>query len=294
MPSGKIKTLFIINPILEKKSGKKISDLISENLDPEQFEFTILYSEYPGHTEVLANQNAGQFQLMVAGGGDGTINQVARSLVHSETALGILPMGSGKGLARSLNIPMDMKKAIRVLNSYIITSIDTGMAGIHRFVNIAGIGFSAEIAHAYADTKKRGFFPYVINTAEKLPGYSSVSAKISIIDRDISGEYFDISFANSSQWGYGAHISPISKPDDGLLHICILNKFPKILIPGLLTGLYTKTIHLSRYMEVVPAKNAEITGHESFKGHIDGEPVEFTAPFKVSIEPGSLKVVCVG
>jgi len=268
--------------------------LITENLDPERFDFTILYSEYPGHTGVLADQNAGQFQLIVAGGGDGTINQVARSLVNSETALGILPMGSGKGLARSLSIPLDLRKAIRIINRFEIHRIDTGMVGIHRFVNIAGIGFSAEIAHAYADTKKRGFFPYVINTAEKLPGYSSVSASISINDRNISGKYFDISFANSSQWGYGAHISPVSKPDDGLLHICILRKFPKILIPGLLTGLYTKTIHLSRYMDDIPAKDAEITGHGTYKGHIDGEPVEFTAPFKVSVEPGSLKVVCVG
>jgi len=294
MPSGKIKTLFIINPILEKKSGKKIFDLITENLDPGRFEITILYSEYPGHTGVLADQHAGQFHLIVAGGGDGTINQVARSLVNSETTLGILPMGSGKGLARSLNIPLDLRKAIRIINKFEIHRIDTGLVGIHRFVNIAGIGFSAEIAHAYADTKKRGFFPYVINTAEKLPGYSSVSASLNINNRNISGEYFDISFANSSQWGYGAHISPISKPDDGLLHICILRKFPKILIPGLLTGLYTKTIHLSRYMEDIPAKNAEIAGPGTYKGHIDGEPVEFNAPFKISIEPGSLKVVCVG
>ena len=292
MHSGKLKTLFIINPILEKRGGNNISRLINEHLDPGRFEPTILYSEYPGHARELARQNVGKFGLIVAGGGDGTINQVARGLVHSETALGILPMGSGKGLARSLKIPLNLGKAISIINRFLIARIDTGMVGIHRFVNIAGIGFAAEVAHAYAGSKTRGFFPYAMNIAKILPGYSSFSAGITVENREIYGDYFDISFANSTQWGYGAHISPMSKPDDGSLDICIIRKFPKILVPGLLARLYTKTIHRSRYMEIIPVQEARISGSGSFKGHIDGEPVEFTTPFHISIEPGSLKVIC--
>lgn len=291
MSPDKIKTLFIINPILEKRGGRNISRLINEHLDHERFESEILHSEYPGHARELSSRNVGNFQLIVAGGGDGTINQVARSLVHSDTVLGILPMGSGKGLARSLRIPLDPGKAIEIINRFQIARIDTGMAGMHRFVNIAGIGFAAEIAHAYAGSKTRGFFPYALNIAKKLPGYSPISAGIAIDDRDIPGRYFDISFANSTQWGYGARISPLSKPDDGLLEICFIRKFPKILIPGLLARLYAGSIHRSKYMETIPVKKIRISGNGSFRGHIDGEPVEFNTPFDVYIEPASLKVV---
>ena len=294
MKSGKIKALFIINALLEKKTGKDISRFIEEYLDHDRFNYTLMHSDYPGHEGEIARQNASFFDLVVAGGGDGTVNQVACILVHTETALGILPMGSGKGLARSLGIPLSISGAIEVINRFRVVRIDTGRAGLQRFVNIAGIGFAAEVAHAYAGSRRRGLLPYALNTAKKLPFYPSVSASIEIGDRIVSGKYFDITFANSTQWGYGAHISPTSKPDDGILEVCLFRKFPVVLVPGLLARLYSGTIHRSRYMEVIPAEKASISGNGSFKGHIDGEPVEFTAPFDVSIDPLSLKVLSPG
>ena len=208
MSPDKIKTLFIINPILEKRGGRNISRLIDEHLDHERFESEILYSEYPGHSRELSRRNVRNYQLIVAGGGDGTINQVARSLAHSETILGILPMGSGKGLARSLRIPLDPGKAIEIINRFQIARIDTGMAGMHRFVNIAGIGFAAEVAHAYAGSKTRGFFPYALNIAKILPGYSPISAGIAIEDRDIPGRYF----TSVSQTPPSGGTAPVSVP----------------------------------------------------------------------------------
>lgn len=292
MNTGKIKTLFIIHPILEKKARKNISGLITEHLDHERFDPTILYSEYADHAGILARENVGKYNLIVAGGGDGTINQVAHSLAHSETILGILPMGSGKGLARSLGIPLHLKDAIKIINRLVIKRIDTGQAGTHRFFNIAGIGFAAMVAHAYSGSQRRGFFTYAISTVKTLTGFRPISIEITTENRSISGRFFIISFANASQWGYGAHISPMSKPDDGLLDICLIRNFPKILLPVLLTRLFTKTIHRSRYVQTIHVKNAMISGNESCRGHIDGEPVEFTLPLKVTLEPGSLKVVC--
>jgi diacylglycerol kinase (ATP) len=292
MHSGKIKALFIVNALLEKKSGLNIARLVSEHLDTERFDPTVLYSDYPGHTGELAKQHAGQYRLVVAGGGDGTVNQVACNLVHTETVLGILPLGSGKGLARSLKIPLNVRRAIGIINGFQITRIDTGMADIHRFVNIAGFGFAAEVAHDYAASKKRGFFPYALHTVKKLPGYPPVSAGIEIGERTVSGRYFDVSIANSSQWGYGAQISPTSKPGDGILELCLFDHFPLVRAPGLLARLFTGTIHRSEYMEVIPADSVRITGEAPFKGHIDGEPVEFPSPLEISIEPASLQVVC--
>ena len=291
MDSGRLKALFIINPVLEKKKGVNVSGLVKQHLDHDRFSPTVIHSEYPGHAKDLAQQFAGKYPLIVAGGGDGTINEAGCSLVHSETVLGIIPLGSGNGLVRSLGIPMNIRNAINTINELNIISIDTGMAGSHRFFNIAGIGFSAEVAHAYSRSRIRGFFPYALNLVRLLPGYSFCSAKITLEDRTISGRFSDVSFANSSQWGYGAHISPLSKPDDGWLDICVLSTFPKILVPGLLVRLYLKSIYRSRYMESIPAKTAEISGEGPFKGHIDGDPVEFTTPFNISVEPVSLKVV---
>ncbi len=292
MYSGRLKSLFIINPILKKKFQTNISNLIVNHLNPDRFIPTILDSEYPGHAKELARENVEKYHLIVAVGGDGTINQVAYSLAHSQTLLGILPLGSGKGLARSLKIPMNIRNAIRIINRLDFARIDTGMVDIHRFINIAGIGFAAEVAHAYAGSQKRGFFSYAVKIVSKLRGYSPISAQISIGNRNITGSFFIISFANFSQWGYGAHISPNSKPDDGLFEICIIRDFPKILIPVFLIRLYTKTIYRSRYVEIIPAKKAGISGIQSFKGHIDGEAVEFPASFNIAIEPGNLKVIC--
>lgn len=293
MHSGKIKTLFIINPILEKKAGNNVFRVIHEDLDTDRFDHRILYSEYPGHARQLAKENAGEYDVVIAGGGDGTVNEVAYGLVHSQTVLGLLPMGSGKGLARSLRVPLNLRKAIAIINRFMVVRIDTGRVNHHRFVNIAGIGFAAEIAHAYAGSRRRGFIPYAMHVTKKMPGYPSLNAGITIGEREFRDRFFDISFANATQWGYGARISPTSKPDDGLLDICILREFPKILIPGLLTRLFTGTIHRSGYMQTIPAQQAGISGGGPFKGHVDGEPVEFTAQFEVSVEPGSLQVICV-
>ena len=291
MNPGTLKALFIINPILEKKTGKNISGLIGRYLATGRIEPTIIYSDFPGNAKDLAEHNVGKYQVIVAGGGDGTINEVSQSLINTETILGILPLGSGKGLARTLGIPMDIINAIKTINELNTVRIDSGMAGNHRFFSIAGIGLAAEVAHAYAGSSRRGFFPYALNLVKKLPGYSPISVKITAEDRIISGRYFDITIANARQWGYGAQISPKSKPDDGWLDICLLRDFPKILVPCLLARLFMRSIHHSKYMEAIPVKSAEISGKGPFKGHIDGEPVEFTLPLKISIMPGSLKVI---
>ena len=291
MQSGVIKTLFIINPILEKKSGKSVAELVTRHLDTEIFKPDIVYSEYPGHAKEIACQKAGDYQVVVAGGGDGTVNQVAACLVNTETALGILPLGSGKGLARALGIPLNVKAGLQTINRQSIVRIDTGMVNQYRFVNMAGIGFDAMVAHSFTGVQRRGFFLYLVRTTGSFLRYSPIPAHIKIENRNISGRFFLVSIANSTQWGYGVHISPHSKTNDGLLDICVFRNFPKILVPLLVTRLFIKTIHKSRYVEIIPVKQVEISGSNSFTGHTDGEPAEFTAPVRISVEPSSLRVI---
>ena len=145
MPSEILKILFIINPIHEKRLGMKVKELIADSLDPALFEPTIVYSDFPGHARDLARKSLDKYHVIVAGGGDGTVNEIGSQLIHSNVILGVLPMGSGKGLARSLGIPLDIQKAIQTLNDLKIIEIDTGLANQFRFINMAGIGFDAVV-----------------------------------------------------------------------------------------------------------------------------------------------------
>jgi diacylglycerol kinase (ATP) len=291
MESEISKILFIINPLLEKRLGTRVKDLVDENLDPGLFEPSIVYSVHPGHARELALENMDSYQVIVAGGGDGTVNEIASQLVHSGVILGILPLGSGKGLARSLGIPLDIRKAIHILNDFSVIEIDTGLVNQFRFINMAGIGFDAAVAHAYAEKSGRGFFTYAFQTARELFRYTSLPIHIKTGKRDIFNRLFLLSFANSSQWGYGAQISPHARTDSGFLDLCLVKDFPRILSPALAIRLFTGTMHKSRFIDILQINTAEIAGNDKYIGHIDGEPVEFTTPLHVSVDPASLKVI---
>jgi YegS/Rv2252/BmrU family lipid kinase len=292
MPSALLEILFIINPMLERRLGFRIGDLLSDALDPALYaDPAIVYSEFPGHARDLALQNQDKYHVIVAGGGDGTVNEVASQLTHTGVVLGILPMGSGKGLARSLCIPMDIRKAIHTLNAYRVMEIDTGLANRFRFINIAGIGFDATVAHAYAAKSGRGFFTYAWQTARNLLSYASIPVQVKTSQHEESTRAFLLSVANASQWGYGARISPHAHPNDGLLDLCIWKKFPRVFSPILLLRLFNGTIHRSRYLDIIRVREAEIDGQPKCIGHIDGEPVEFTMPLNIRVDPASLKVI---
>ncbi len=291
MQSEILKILFIINPILEKRHGMKVKDLVAESLDPALFEPSMVYSDFPGHARDLARKSLDRYHVIVAGGGDGTVNEIGSQLIHSKVILGILPMGSGKGLARSLGIPIDIRKAVQTLNDFKVIEIDTGLANQFKFINIAGIGFDAAVAHAYARKSGRGFFTYAFQTARTLFHYNSVPVQIKTGRMDMSTRAFLLSFANSSQWGYGALISPHANTGDGLLDLCLLKNFPRILSPMLAIKLFNGSIHRSGFIDILHIKQAEIGGNDKYIGHIDGEPVEFTTPIKIAVDPASLKVI---
>jgi YegS/Rv2252/BmrU family lipid kinase len=286
-----LKILFIINPILEKRLGMRVKELVADSLDPALFDPSIVYSDFPGHARDLARKNLDKYHVIVAGGGDGTVNEIGSQLIHSKVILGILPMGSGKGMARSLGIPMDIRKAIQTLNDLKITEIDTGLANQFRFISMAGIGFDAAVAHAYARKSSRGFFTYAFQSASNLFHYKNVPVQIKTGQMDISTSAFLLSFANSNQWGYGALISPHASTADGLLDLCLLKNFPRILSPILVIKLFNGSIHRSKFIDILPVKQAEIGGCDKYIGHIDGEPIEFTAPIKITVDPASLKVI---
>ena len=176
----KRKVLFIINPVSGGKRKDKVPDLIQKNLDINIFEPTIVFTTGAMHASELAQNAVGNYQYVVAVGGDGTVNEIASSIVGTDTALGILPFGSGNGLARFLGIPMDTVKAIKTLNQERVEVIDSAKLNGQYFFNMAGMGFDAHISEVFSHDKTRGFGAYVRSAFREIVNYKSDNYLIEI------------------------------------------------------------------------------------------------------------------
>jgi diacylglycerol kinase (ATP) len=286
--------LFIINSILLRKSGINVIHLIDSHLDKQNFVYDICNSEYPGHCTEIAALNLESYDIIVAVGGDGTINEIAKVLAGTNTILGIIPVGSGNGLARTiLKMSPSVIKSIKLINASNIRTLDMGIINGNPFFNMSGIGFDAEVAHRYNLKEKRGFLSYLKTVAELFFCYRSRKYEVSYENQVYSINAFLISIANSSQWGYNAHICPGADPYDGLLGITIIRAFPKIIIPYLAWLLYTKKINRSRFVQTFMTKGIQVQAPGEIIGHIDGNPVVFKDNIEVEIVHNAVKVIAV-
>ncbi len=283
---------FIINPISGTQNKKKLPKLIQQTLDPEQWLPNIVFTERPGHATELASQFARMgFDAVVSVGGDGTLNEVARGLHDTETALGILPMGSGNGFARHLGIPVHAAKAIEMLNHCEPIRVDYGLAEDRLFVSTCGTGFDAQVADRFAGSTKRGLKTYVVDILKDVLTYKAQTYHITGDGLDITHKAFLITFANASQWGYEACIAPKASVQDGKLDICIMSSSALIGAAGLAVRLFTKSIDGSLFMDTVRARDILLEREEIAPFHIDGDPVEMPKDIHIRIVPDGLKVL---
>ena len=285
------KILFIVNPLSVKRKGINLERLIENNLDHASFDYRIIYTEYHNHAAELAETYRSDYRIIVAAGGDGTVNQVSQALVAYDNILGLIPLGSGNGLARDLGIPSNIGKSIKRINLLNTRVIDSGVIGGRHFINIAGIGFDAEIAHDFAGSVRRGLTGYARSVIRKFFSYKARVYTIRTDRGERSLEAFLISFANTGQYGNNAYISPDAKPDDGLLDICIIKKFPLHMAPVLAAKLFFKNISSSKYIEILRVKKISLVSEQLILGHIDGEPVGFDREVSIEIKEKSLAVL---
>ncbi|MGZ3778964.1 MAG: diacylglycerol/lipid kinase family protein, partial [Mucilaginibacter sp.] len=222
----KSKALFIINPISGGKKKDNVPDLIEKNLDATLFEPTIVVTNRAFHGNKLARKGVGEYEYIIAVGGDGTINEIASSIAGTEAVLGIIPFGSGNGLSRFLGIPMDTEKAIQNLNQKRIAAIDAAKLNRQWFFNMAGMGFDAHIAEVFSHDKTRGFGAYIRSAFREITRYRGEDYQLEIDGVQYDRKAFMLSFANSSQYGNNAHVSPKASVQDGLLDVCIIKPFP--------------------------------------------------------------------
>ena len=288
----KKKIRFIINPKSGVKKKDSIPGLIHNLIDKNQFEVEIVVTEAPKQGTLLSREAAQKnYFLVVSVGGDGSANEVATGLDNSNTALGIIPAGSGNGMARHLKIPMNTEKALLVINSGKIEKIDTIRVNEEYCLGTIGVGFDAYVAHLFADSKKRGFSTYAKLVLKEFYKYKPVNYEIIVDDHSSSHSCFLLTCANSSQWGNDAVIAPFADVMDGLIDVSILKKLPLAFVPYLIYRLMHKTIHHSKYFSMMKGKNIVLKNNGILKAHIDGEPITFNNDLHIRIIPRSLSVL---
>lgn len=283
---------FIINPIAGTVNKKKLPKQISALLDKDQWLENIVFTEYPGHATELARQFAQMsFDAVVAVGGDGTLNEVASGLCGTNTALGIIPMGSGNGFARHLHISTRFNQAMAIINHSEVLKIDYGIVNDKKFFSTCGIGFDALIADHFANAGTRGFKSYLQNIIKDLFQYKPETYHLVGESIDMTTEAFLITFANANQWGYEAYIAPKASIQDGQMDIAILTKFPAIAAPGLALSLFTKTIDKDLFMNTLRTKEITVIRQQEGPMHIDGDPITMPAELHIQIIADGLHVL---
>jgi len=283
---------FIVNPISGTHSKTQIPTLINKHLNKEVFNYEVVYTEYAGHAVELACESVKrQDDIVVAVGGDGTVNEVARSLVHSSTALGIIPSGSGNGLARHLCLPMDVKKAIDIINQCKIEAFDYGIINDLPFFCTCGMGFDAFISLKFSEAGKRGPVTYVENVLKEGLKYKPET----YIVEDDSGtqrhKAFLIACANASQYGNNAYIAPGATMKDGEMDVIIMEPFTALEAPQISMDLFMKTLNNNSKIKMFRAKKIHIHRSEPGAIHYDGDPMMTGTDIDVSIEHLGLKIV---
>ena len=226
----------------------------------------------------------------MAVGGDGSVNEVATGLLGSSCLLGIIPTGSGNGLARTLNIPLQPKKAVELLNRANVKAIDVLQVGQRISLCAAGFGFDAAISKSFSTLKTRGFWSYVRLGLSSYFGYKPTVFKV-----EIDGELHEfsnnliLSIANSNQYGNDIFISPSASLFDGFLRLIALEKAAWYRIPYLFYCLRTNQLNKFRGFNEIKATELTIFNPKHL-AHVDGEPISTSDKVKVKVLPNALNV----
>ena len=291
----KEKVLIIINPVSGTGKQKSALKAIERDIDRINFDYEIAETQYAQHATEIARQAASNgYDIVVAVGGDGTINEVATGLVDTNTKMGIIPCGSGNGLARCLKIPISPSKAVEILNGNKMKRIDTMLVNGNFCASIAGIGFDALIAKEFQEKPKntRGFHTYLQLVASEYPKYKANEYKIEIDGKSSVHKAMFICLANANQFGYNAIVSPKSRIDDGLIDVCIVKNIPLITAPHTAMLLMTNNLNHSHRVKILQGKSVKICNNTNEYANIDGEAKQVGKTVDISIKHKSLMVIC--
>lgn len=285
------KIFAIINPISGTANKEYVPETIEKTLDKNLFDITVRFTKKPGHATELARMAIdGGYHGVLAIGGDGTINEVASALIDSNVALGVIPCGSGNGLARHLNIPINIEKALELINDNYIEKIDYCTVNGTPFFCTCGVGFDAHVSEKFAESKKRGPLTYIQKTLVEYLKYRSEIYNIETADNEITEKAFVIACGNASQYGNNAYITPQANMQDGLIDVTVIHPFTPLDTAVLGILLFTK--HIDQDTNIHSFRTKELTIHRPKRGimHIDGEPMVMDADLDIKCIHNGLKI----
>ena len=288
----KEKILFIINPKSGIHGKRNIPAVVEKHIDHNRFELFMEYTSHAGHaTEIAASAVKNGFDVVVAVGGDGTVNEVARALVHTATALGVVPCGSGNGFARHIGIPVDVVKAIEFINKAQTVTVDYGKLNDNPFFCACGVGFDALVSADFANSTYRGMVSYVQKTLADWVDYEPETYEV-VADL-VKKRYkaFLIACGNASQYGNNAFITPFASMRDGLLSVSILEPFTPVEVPLIVGQLFSNQLDKNSRMTTLSAHKITIKRKKEGAVHYDGEPAMMDAVLKIEVVPDGLKVL---
>ena len=288
----KEKILFIINPISGPGNKDWIEKSIERRIDISRYEVTHTFTEYAGHGKEIASEAvSNNIDIVVAVGGDGTINEIISQLINTPVKLGIVPLGSGNGLGRHVGISLNAEKALEIINHGVTETIDTCLANGFAFVNIAGVGFDAHISKVFNQGKKRGYLSYIKCTIQEYRNYKPKLYRCKHDQGEVEMECLSVAFANSQQYGNNAYIAPLASIKDGWMDVVFISPFPMYYWPVIIFKTLIKKLHTSSYIQSVRVKSVQINCNSPFPIHIDGEYRGEDTKVEVSINPASLNLI---
>ena len=283
---------FIINPFSGTSGKQSTPELIDKHIDKTKFEYEVLFTEYAGHATVLAKDAVDKnVDLVAAVGGDGSVNEVAKALIGTSTALVVVPGGSGNGFSMHMGLGRNIIKAIQVINTGRIIEIDTCSVNERFFINVSGLGFDARIAYMTKQNKKRGFFPYFMTSIREARKFRTQTLEIDVDGKVYKGEFAAAVVANASMYGYYFTIAPLASMQDGIMDIMLIKKAPLFRYFLMTFRFLNRSLHKSKITQTLQGKSISIKYDGENFLHVDGEGFRSKEKLVFNINPLSLKLL---
>ena len=287
----KRKVLFVYNPISGSRRLIPVLPIIEKFTNRDLYDYSIASTDHKGHATELAREYALKgYDAVIAVGGDGTVNEVGCGLIGTDTALGIIPCGSGNGLARHLGVSMDPFKAVKWLDKSVYTTIDYGTINDHPFFCTCGVGFDATVSERFSNAGSRGMLTYLESILKEIATYNNQLYKLSFDDSSETFECFIVTCANAGQWGNNAYIAPTASLQDGLLDVVVIHPFTPIDAPLLAFQLFNKLLDKNDNVTIRKASRLTITRENEGPAHYDGDPCLKGKEIHYEIVPAALHV----
>lgn len=286
------KIFFIVNPFSGTSDKSGFEEDVKSCLQHTSHDWDIEYTQGPDHGTELARKARDQnVDYIVAVGGDGTVNEIAKVLIHSDSVLGVLPGGSGNGFAMHLGLGRNIKTALTKISSLKSITIDTCTVNDHFYLNVAGAGFDALVANRIKNDYQRGFQAYLKRSLQEARDYKNAEYTIRYNEEEIVTKCLSVNVANASMFGYNFTIAPQASLQDQVLDLVMIRDAPKYqyIVNG--WRFLNKSIDKSKFVEIRQVTSVQISADVPVPFHIDGEGMEPVTDLDFWINPRSLKIL---